>query len=130
MIYPHSLELLPERLVVRLRILAQNRQRYGTEGDWLWNGDSLEIRLSREVGEDDPRYTMLLFVHELTEALLCRSAGITQDQVDAFDMSYRGQDEPGDHETAPYHGQHLIAEAVERELARQLEVDWNRYLCR
>src|SRR5271167_1574651 len=59
-----SFQRIPPNLVVRLRVIAQKEQRYDTEGDWLWDGDTLEIRLSREVGEQDPRYTTLLFVHE------------------------------------------------------------------
>lgn len=128
MIEVQSFKPLPNDLKVRLRVLPREQQRYDTEGDWLWSGDTLEIRLSREAGDDDPRYTILLLTHELIEALLCRSAGITQAQVDAFDMSYQGEDEPGDDAAAPYHRQHVAAEAAERALARQLGVDWNEYI--
>ncbi|MBF6567738.1 MAG: hypothetical protein IVW54_02545 [Candidatus Binataceae bacterium] len=115
---------------MRLRILPQEEQRYDTEGDWLWNDDALEIRVSREVDEEDPRYAMLLFVHELIEALLCRSAGITGATVDAFDMRHQQETEPGDDPAAPYHHQHVAAEAVELALADQLGVNWEHYLGR
>ena len=119
---------IPADLVVRLRIVPQSQQRYETEGDWEWEGDALEIRVSREAGDEDPRYTTLLFVHELIEAILCREAGVTGAQVDAFDMSYRKSGEPGDDPAAPYHPQHIAAEAAERALATQLGVNWNEYL--
>jgi hypothetical protein len=125
-----SFQKIPPDLVVRLRVVPQNRQRYDTEGDWLWSGDTLEIRLSREVGDHDPRYTTLLFVHELIEALLCRSAAISGAQVDAFDMSHQEESEPGDNPAAPYHRQHAAAEAAERALANQLGINWDDYLGR
>lgn len=120
---------LPPDLAVRLRILPHHEQRYDTEGDWIWRDDTLEIRISREVGEQDPRYGLLLFVHELVEALLCRGSGITTACVDAFDLAYRGG-EPGEDPAAPYHRQHLSAEAAERALAERLGIDWEAYLGR
>jgi hypothetical protein len=125
-----SSDALAHGLRVNLRIIPANQQRYDTAGDWLWTSNTLEIRISREVANKDIRYAMLLFVHELVEALLCRAAGITTAQVDSFDMSHPQADEPGDDPKAPYHRQHLAAEAVERELARQLQVKWKDYISR
>ncbi len=117
--------------MVRLRIVPQLEQRYDTEGDWLWTaGNVLEIRISREVGEEDPRYGMLMFIHELIEALLCRSAGVTGARVDAFDMLHQGSGEPGEDPSAPYRTQHIAAEAAERALAEALGVNWQSYLGR
>jgi len=124
----NSFQSIPHDLVVRLHVLPEKEQRYDTEGDWLWQHNTLEIRISREVDEEDPRYAMLMFVHELIEALLCRSAGVTGAQVDAFDMSYRKGGEPGDDPAAPYHPQHVAAEAAEHALANQLGVNWEEYL--
>jgi hypothetical protein len=101
-------------------MLPQQKQRYQTEGDWLWKDNTLEIRISREVGEQDPRYNTLMFVHELVEALLCRGAGIAAARVDAFDMVHQKGGEPGDDPSAPYHRQYVAAEAAERALADQL----------
>jgi hypothetical protein len=121
---------IPPDLVVRLRVVTENQQRYDTSGDWLWSGATLEIRISREVVEEDPRYATLLFVHELVEALLCRSTGVSGAQVDAFDMAHQQAGEPGDNPAAPYHRQHLAAQAAERALAEQLGVNWDTYLGR
>ncbi|HEY2106441.1 MAG TPA: hypothetical protein VGH29_11685 [Candidatus Binataceae bacterium] len=118
---------IPHQLQVRLRVIPEREQRYDTVGDWMWSGDTLEIRVSREVADEDPRYGMLVFVHELIEALLCRAAGVTTAQVDAFDMSHMQADEPGADPSAPYHRQHTAAEAAERALAQQLGVNWERY---
>lgn len=125
---PGSFQSIPDDLVVRLHVLPQREQRYDTEGDWLWADNTLEVRISREVSEEDPRYGMLMFVHELVEALLCRSMGVTAAQVDSFDLLHQGDGEPGELRSAPYHGQHMAAQAAERALADQLAVDWERYL--
>jgi hypothetical protein len=85
---------IPDDLVVRLHVLPQ-RERYDTEGDRLRADNTLEVRIGREVGEEDPRYRMLMFVHELVEALLCRSMGVTAAQVDSFDLLHQGNGEPG-----------------------------------
>jgi len=127
---PGSFQTIPHDLVVRLRVLPQREQRYETEGDWLWADNTLEIRISREVGEKDPRYSTLMFVHELLEGLLCRSVGVTAARVDAFDMLHQKEGEPGEDPSAPYHRQHIAAEADERALAEQLGVNWEHYLGR
>ncbi len=119
---------LPVRITVEIRLVPQNQQRYPTFGDWTWSGSRLALRLSREFALRDPRYGVLLLTHELVEALLCRSAGISSPQVDAFDMAFTGGGEPGDDPAAPYHVQHRAAEAAEKALAAQLGVDWRRYL--
>lgn len=127
---PGCFQNVPDELVVRLHVLPQSEQRYDTEGDWLWADNALEIQISRGVGDDDPRYGLLMLVHELVEALLCRSMGVTAVQVDAFDMLHQGDGEPGDLPSAPYHRQHMAAQAAERALADQLGVDWENYLGR
>lgn len=73
---------------------------------------------------------MLIFVHELTEAILCRSDGVTAEQVDAFDMLHLGENEPGENPAAPYHRHHVAAGAAERALADQLGINWAEYLRR
>jgi hypothetical protein len=72
----------------------------------------------------------LIAIHELIEAALCEVAGITEKQVDEFDMSAEIQDfagEPGDLHDAPYYRQHQIASGIERLLAAEMGVDWLTY---
>jgi hypothetical protein len=106
--------------------IAQSEQRYATCGDWITSphSPSLAIRVSRL---EDKREMWLVAVHELVEALLCEHAGVTSDQVDAFDLKFEGDGEPGDDPAAPYHSQHATATAIERILAEQLGVDWDEY---
>lgn len=94
------------------------------------------------MGKDS--YEQLVAHHEYTEALLCLTAGIKQEDVDAFDKAYENareernviapcgcpmtdDSEPGDDEHAPYYKQHQIATGFERILAAELGVSWADY---
>jgi len=105
-------------------------QRYDTCGDWAWSSDALAIIVSRM---PDWRMMALVAVHELVEAVLCRHRGITDQEVDRFDMDYEfrvGHEdypEPGDHPDCPYREEHFAATTIERILAAELGVDWNDY---
>src|SRR5262249_37826766 len=76
-------------------VIDHTAQRYDTAGDWWFDPDgTLHVAVSKM---SDPRYTVLLAMHELTEAILCRHAGVTTEQVDAWDMGEGADvDEPGD----------------------------------
>ena len=101
-------------------------QRYPTVGDWQIVGPGeLRIAVSRM---SDPRREWLVAVHELIEALLCIDAGVTQDEVDRFDLALLYNDpEPGDNPDSPYRRQHCLASAVERLLAAEFGVSWRAY---
>jgi hypothetical protein len=118
---------VPATITIVLSLIPQQSQRYQTVGDWMWHGDRLDIRISQEVGAKHPEYLALLSVHELVEALLCHQDGVSTSTVDAFDLAYRGEGEPGDNPLAPYHREHKIATQVERALAAGLKVKWSDY---
>jgi len=126
---------------VDVRVIPANQQRYPTAGDWWFDSQGWHFRISKQ---PDKRYEWLVFVHEFTEAGLCRVVGVSQAQADAFDMAYeqrrRGEpvaipgktddvllDEPGDDPAAPYHYEHVIATVVERAAAVVLFVRWSTY---
>ena len=79
------------------------------------------------------RYEMLVAFHELAECLICKHLGIEQASVDEFDRQYEelrlpgNVSEPGDSLMAPYYSEHQFATCVERLLARELGVAWNKY---
>jgi hypothetical protein len=56
--------------------------------------------------------------------------GVTAAQVDTFNVLHHRDREPGELQYAPYHQQHMAAQAAERALADELGVDWERYLGR
>jgi hypothetical protein len=101
--------------------------RYPTIGDWWRDPDgTLQIRVSEM---DDDRSELLVAVHELVEAILCESRGITEEAVTAFDEAHCGDDDPyvddpGNSPAAPYHHQHVFAESIERLLAQVLKIEW------
>ncbi len=99
-------------------------QRYPTCGDWTNENGVLRVKVSEL---PDWRYEALVAIHEIVEATLCRADGVTPEQVDAFDMAFKGDSEPGDDPQAPYRRQHLMATAIEKMLAAALGVDWQAY---
>ncbi len=97
----------------------------GQVGDWTLDGEgNIAVRVS-DMG--DWRYNAAVAVHELVEALLCRRDGVSQAEVDRFDLGYRGDGEAGDAQDAPYARQHCFATAVERMLIAALGVPWGEY---
>lgn len=110
---------------IRIRFIPQSEQRYDTCGDWLYENDTLHILVSKM---PDERHQQLVAVHELAECLACNVCGITQEQVDAFDMGPGADlDEPGMSPDAPYRAQHMTATKIERCLADAMNVDWLEY---
>lgn len=116
---------------IRIETIPHGQQRYPTVGDWFFDshGD-LVIKVS-ELG--DWRYEALVAVHELVEVLLCKHQGVSQEEVDKFDIEFEkarvegNVDEPGDDVRAPYRRQHCLATAIERVMAAEFGVAWNDY---
>jgi hypothetical protein len=115
-----------------IKTIAHVDQRYPTVGDWQivksMFGDEIHVHVSEL---KTPHGHFLVAIHELIEAYLCAAAGITQEEVDAFDIEaikHLGDaDEPGDQPDAPYYHQHQFASAIERLLAAELGVNWPAY---
>lgn len=115
---------------VAIRWIPHRQQRYETCGDWIIEGDKMTILVS-DLG--DWRMNMLVAVHELFEVVLCHDRGISQEQVDKFDIEFErsrplgDESEPGDDINAPYRNQHCFATAVERMLCAALGLSWQEY---
>lgn len=127
-----------QHMKILIETIPHDQQRYDTVGDWQWEDITnanppeqlLHIRVSKM---SDWRYEMLVGIHEAVEALLCKRSGITEEQVDAFDLSYKhvrqpgNRSEPGDDPHAPYFQQHQYATRIERQLSLALNVNWQLY---
>lgn len=119
-------------LRIFIRSKPHSEQRYDTCGDWEFDpkDGSLTITVSNL---QDWRQEFCVAVHELIEVMLCKHRGITQEEVDNFDMAFEevrqegNTDEPGDDPLAPYRKEHFFATSIERLLAAELGVDWNEY---
>jgi len=139
-------------LKIQIETIPHVKQRYPTVGDWYFTNAAGQIIdpaapiisliqsqeevviLTIKVSTlQDWRKVMLIAVHELVEVALCISSGVTQDQVDRFDMQYEelrkpgDESEPGDACLAPYRDQHCYATAVERMLCAAFGLSWEEY---
>jgi hypothetical protein len=116
---------------ISIQSVLHRDHRYDTCGDWYRDGmipgeGVLRIRVSFL---QDWRSELCVAVHELIEAALCAHDGVSQQQVDDFDMdlSNKNLKEPGASTQAPYHQQHSFAEGVERLLVDRLGLKWAEY---
>ena len=98
--------------------------RYETCGDWRWLPDGALQVLVPNYG-NNTRSELLVALHELVEAWLCREAKISEESVTAFDIANLDLEEPGDSTEAPYHEQHVVATEIEKEMALALRRDWD-----
>ena len=98
-------------------VIPHSTQRYNTVGDWYFSlkEGELVIKVS-ETG--NWKWNMCIALHELTEAIACTADGVTQEQVDEFDKSWKpnfGYEEPGEDPRAPYFEEHGFASRIEEE---------------
>lgn len=94
--------------------------RYDTLGDWTYCNGVFTISVDDALPKD---HQFLIALHELVEAYLCTRDGITQQEVDEFDLNFKGDGEPGDDPACPYRKQHRFAMNIERLVAHELGVD-------
>lgn len=97
--------------------IPAGNMRYDTCGDWREEDGALVVEVSDEVPAEE---RFLVALHELVEAELCRRRGIGQAEVDAFDMAFKGEGEPGDDPAAPYRREHRQAMLIEHMMANFL----------
>ncbi len=108
---------------ISIKTIPVKQMRYKTAGDWFFTekGD-LEIKV---IDLGNWQMEFIIAIHELVEVMLCKHKGITQKDVDDFDMSEYGLslEEPGLDPKAPYCVEHMIALKVEQVLYKYLGVD-------
>ena len=119
---------------INIETIPHEKQRYPTVGDWWWDNDgTIQIRVSEMYNE---KYEFLVALHECVEIMLCKERGITEEEVSDFDIKFEAEremkqhseeDEPGDDDRAPYKSEHFFATNIERQMALELDVDWNQY---
>jgi hypothetical protein len=122
----------PSKIVIEF--IPHETQRYPTAGDyWVDDTGNWQIRVSRM---SNWKHQVLIAVHELVEKALCVDRGITDEEITEFDKKYEADRvtgahppdaEPGDNRLAPYRKEHFHATNIERLLAEQLGVDWEKH---
>jgi hypothetical protein len=110
-------------LNIEIKTIPHKEQRYPTTGDYFRDGKRLCFRVS-EIG--NKKYELLVAVHELVERILCDARGITDREIDRFEMVSEAK-EPGDDPNSPCHQEHVFASGIERLLAHELGVEWDDY---
>ncbi len=134
-----------KRIVIET--IAMREQRYNTVGDWFFHDETLprhfestKTLVIRVSDTGNWKWNMALALHELSEAILCTSSGVTQDEVDKFDIAWQSRlpedSEPGDDVRAPYHKQHRVASQLELQFFDELHpmlrqsdraIEWQNY---
>ncbi len=115
--------------MITIEAIPHETHRYPTVGDyWIDEHGDLVIKVS---STEDWRHHVLVGIHELIEAVLCQHRGVTFESIDAFDKAVPDDspfaNDPGHDPAAPYHDEHVFAEAIERLVARELGVNWQEY---
>lgn len=115
-------------------IIPHATQRYNTCGDYFFDDKGQLIVKISDVGND--YMNELILIHELIEEMLTRKRGITEPEIMAFDELFEKErveglhtadEEPGWDDRCPCKKEHAFAEAVERLLANEADIDWNKY---
>jgi hypothetical protein len=97
--------------------------RYPTLGDLFYEHGALRIVVATDDEHGlpiDEQEQFLIALHELVEVKLCEARGITQVDVDRFDLAYTGEGEPGDEPDSPYRREHRFAMMLEHLMAHEL----------
>jgi hypothetical protein len=108
---------------ITIKSIDPAAQRYVTTGDWIWLPDGTLQIFVPEYGNKNS--AMLVAVHELVEAWLCRADGISEEVVSGWDLDHLDAEEPAEVKGSPYFRQHKVATAVEKKICDALQIDWN-----
>lgn len=114
---------------VIIDVIPHRKQRYDTCGDYFKTKGTLNIRVSKLCADHE----FLIAIHEFIEAYLTEKKGVSIESIDKFDISYENNrkegdtSEPGDSPEAPYFNEHQLATNIEKQLAKYLGVNWQKY---
>lgn len=111
---------------IEIKSVDPSAIRYSTCGDWRFLPDgTLQVFVPEYGGQDDSAF--LVALHEMVEAWACKKAGITEEEVSAWDIANPELDEPGDNKNAPYRREHALAMRIEMEVCKHLGIEWDRH---
>jgi hypothetical protein len=129
--WEHSHATTGRRIFLIAVTVPHRWQAYQTVGNYSWCDDGTLVIFVSDMGNEC--YERLVFIHEAIEASLVKARGINPKSIDAFDMAFErdrdpgDESEPGDAPAALYRREHRFAENIERQLAHELGVDWQEY---
>jgi len=114
-----------------IEIIPHENQRYETCGDYFIddNGD-IQIRVSDFGTELE---NIMVGTHELIEFALLRHRGVTDKDIDKFDLAFEEREDKGEFEEpgfaadSPYIAEHTLATSVELQMCALAGINWNEY---
>ena len=98
---------------ISIKSIPQEAMRYATQGDWQEIDGVMMITVAADTEDEQ----FLIGLHEMVEAYLCKKHGVTEAAVDAFDLNFTGEGEPGDAPNSPYRREHRKAMLIEHLMA-------------
>lgn len=102
-----------------------DRMRYSTCGDYWTDADGTRHIVVAKLGNEQMEVAVAL--HELVEMFATESGGISEADILSFDTTHPELDDPGRDPRAPYHRDHVFAEAVERLFCERIGLNWDDY---
>jgi hypothetical protein len=105
---------------IEINFVPSEEMRYDTLGDYRVTDDEIEIDV---VNDTEFRHQALIAIHELVEVVLCIDRGISMQDIDAHDLGFVGDGEPGDQPDSPYRREHRFAMMIEHLIAHELGID-------
>jgi hypothetical protein len=103
--------------------VPQTEQRYATVGDYGEKDDVIWFKITRLSG----LRSIYALIHEIWEKFRKDRDGVSDEAVDAFDMSHPELDDPGLSREALYHKQHMESDVLERACCVMAGDDWVDY---
>ena len=98
-----------------MQTIYQTEQRYDTDGDY-WEDPDGTIQIRATAGPD----AVEILLHEFIEFMLCKRRGIHEPDILAFDLAHLKVEDPGMMQDAPYHKEHVFADAIDRLMSLEL----------
>jgi hypothetical protein len=106
---------------ILIQEIPKNKQFYDTCGNYGRSKTNDWILVSKEKGYiESEEEVMGVALHELVEFWLCLKRGIKLKDIDKWDLSYRGNGEPGEVKGCPYFREHKFANKLERLFVKEL----------
>ena len=112
-------------LFIDIRTIDHKIHRYPSVGDYFVGANGRIMIQVSNLG--NWKEEILIALHELVEYALVLDRGISIEEIDLWDINFKGEGEPGDDSKSPYHKEHIFATNIEREMALALGVSWSDY---
>jgi hypothetical protein len=96
-------------------------------GDYLVEDNELIIGVKKY---KEKKWRYITLIHELIEALLVTDRGILIDSIGEYDEKFiedKRKGQQGEQKDCPYHKEHMFATKIEKLLAKELNVDYEKY---